>query len=84
MKQDKAPSSLAQTVVLPSCAALLPLGPSTSGSCVSCAECGWVCQDHPDSPWEHDNCGAPGVPCACNPRGKVNWQEVYPDSDSTA
>jgi len=20
---------------------------------------GWVCEDHPDQPWDHDDCGAP-------------------------
>lgn len=28
-------------------------------------EHGWVCESHPELPWEHDdaNCGAPGSVC---------------------
>jgi hypothetical protein len=28
----------------------------------SCAE-GWVCEDHPDRPWQHDRCGGAGMLC---------------------
>jgi hypothetical protein len=24
---------------------------------------GTVCEEHPDRPWEHDGCGAAGMPC---------------------
>ena len=24
---------------------------------------GWVCEEHPDKPWDHDNCGGAGQPC---------------------
>ena len=24
---------------------------------------GWICEEHPDLPWPHDDCGGPGVPC---------------------
>jgi len=31
------------------------------------AECscnhGWVCEEHSDQPWEHDNCGGAGERC---------------------
>lgn len=30
--------------------------------CPKCAE-GWVCEEHPDKPWPHDDCAGPGVPC---------------------
>lgn len=23
----------------------------------------WVCESHPDRPWEHDGCGGAGVQC---------------------
>jgi len=28
---------------------------------------GWVCPDHPALPFEHDDCGAEGARCICNP-----------------
>ena len=30
-----------------------------------CGKCdnGWICEEHPDLPWPHDDCGGPGVPC---------------------
>ena len=27
-----------------------------------CAE-GWICEQHPDQPWPHDDCAGPGAPC---------------------
>lgn len=35
---------------------------------------GWVCEDHPAEPMNHDGCGGAGAPClnpAC-PRGREN------------
>ena len=31
----------------------------------SCSKCnnGWVCEEHPDKPMDHSDCGAPGMPC---------------------
>jgi len=44
---------------------------------VECPKChgeGWVCEDHPDLPWEGFialpdccSCGAAGMPCRCRP-----------------
>jgi hypothetical protein len=38
--------------------------------CNQCEDCGWVCENHPDQPWQGTPacpCGAPGAPCpACN------------------
>src|SRR5216684_319842 len=35
-----------------------------------CEDCGWVCENHPDRPWEGEHactCGAAGAPCPqCN------------------
>ena len=33
-----------------------------SESCGKCAE-GWICEQHPDQPWPHDDCVGPGMPC---------------------
>ena len=31
---------------------------------LTCGKCdnGWICEEHPDLPWPHDDCGEPGVP----------------------
>jgi hypothetical protein len=38
--------------------------------CLLCDDCGWVCEDHPDWPWEGTYacpCGGIGMPCPrCN------------------
>jgi hypothetical protein len=41
--------------------------------CARCADTRWVCEAHPDRPWEDSPrsccCGAPGEPCpVCNNR----------------
>jgi hypothetical protein len=38
--------------------------------CPICGGTGWVCEVHPDRPWETGDirdcrCGAPGMPCRC-------------------
>jgi hypothetical protein len=48
--------------------------PSTS--CPVCHGELWVCEEHPDKPWEHDDCGAAGLACVCNPHGAVAWREI--------
>ena len=33
---------------------------------ITCGKCndGWICEEHPDLPWPHDDCaGGPGMPC---------------------
>ena len=34
----------------------------TEQTCGRCAD-GWICEEHPDQPWPHDDCSGPGVPC---------------------
>jgi hypothetical protein len=38
--------------------------------CLLCEDSGWVCENHPDQPWEGPHactCGGAGSPCpACN------------------
>jgi hypothetical protein len=38
--------------------------------CALCEDCGWVCEAHPDRPWEGKDactCGGAGAPCpSCN------------------
>ena len=37
-------------------------------SCSSCLE-GWTCEKHIETPWPHDTCAGPGMPC----RNKECW-----------
>lgn len=38
--------------------------------CPECQDCGWVCEVHPEKPWDGPqacDCGAAGAPCPrCN------------------
>jgi hypothetical protein len=40
-------------------------------NCLLCEDCGWVCEIHPDRPWDGEHactCGGAGMPCPqCNP-----------------
>jgi hypothetical protein len=51
-----------------------PPADAAGARCASCRDTGWVCERHPDRPWEGDgapgccSCGAPGMKCqACDP-----------------
>jgi hypothetical protein len=59
-----------------------PVNVPQRSSCDFCDGFGWVCADHPALPFEHDNCGAEGAPCVCNPRGAVLWKEIYAEARS--
>jgi len=48
-------------------------------SCAFREGSGWVCSDHPAFPFEHDDCGAEGSPCLCNPNAAVRWHATCPD-----
>lgn len=41
---------------------------------------GWICEEHPDRPWPHDDCAGPGMPCdvdGCEASGIVRRDEVF-------
>ena len=41
-------------------------------NCKVCKGDGWVCENHPDVPWNGGTqqcCGGAGMPCECNPAG---------------
>lgn len=44
--------------------------------CPHCDDCFWVCENHPEQPWEGDracSCGGAGMPCKiCNPYDEDN------------
>jgi hypothetical protein len=55
--------------------------------CAMCAgskEPGWLCEEHPDKPWEHHGCGGAGMKCACNPMAEVGWGRSMPSGRGTA
>lgn len=36
--------------------------------CLTCGGERWLCEEHTDLPWPHDDCPGPGVPCPdCQP-----------------
>ena len=47
---------------------------ATTMTCVNCDDLGWVCENHPDRPWDGARactCGGAGAPCpACNAAGE--------------
>lgn len=50
-------------------------------NCEKCNDTGWVCENHPDKPWEtgEDNdcdCGGAGMPCECNPNEIMHGSPV--------
>jgi hypothetical protein len=41
-------------------------------TCSRCHGSRWVCEAHPDRPFEHDGCRSAGDPCpACSPLARV-------------
>jgi hypothetical protein len=51
-------------------------------ACPVCLGARWVCEDHPDQPWEHDGCGGAGAACVCNPDAEVEWKEIFAQNGS--
>jgi hypothetical protein len=52
--------------------------------CPRCQGYHWVCEAHPDKPFEHDpNCPGPGQPCSCTPRPdfKKLYEVIYSAND---
>ena len=57
--------------------------------CLKCNDSGWVCENHPNKPFEHKTlfrlfireCGGAGMPCTCNTHNPP-WN--YPDKTRTA
>jgi hypothetical protein len=35
-------------------------------SCPHCRDTGWVCEEHPNKPMDHEGCAGAGMPCICN------------------
>jgi hypothetical protein len=49
--------------------------------CAKCRGSGWLCDEHPLLPWEHDHCDGVGVACACNALGAVPRADVFVEFD---
>lgn len=50
--------------------------------CKICDGLLWVCENHPDEPWDKEAgcmCGA-GMPCECNPGDRENPPKPLPGS----
>ncbi|UQD69343.1 hypothetical protein JEY40_25360 [Bradyrhizobium japonicum] len=47
---------------------------ATTTTCVNCDDLGWVCENHPERPWDGPRactCGGAGAPCpVCNVTGE--------------
>jgi hypothetical protein len=52
------------------------LGVTPDAPCARCTE-GWICAQHPEKGWPHDDCAGPGMPCPrCQPSGRPALPEV--------
>jgi hypothetical protein len=54
--------------------------------CGRCTDTGWVCEAHPERPWELCDCGGTGMPCPlCNasdpPKPPPGFKPTY-DKDA--
>jgi hypothetical protein len=53
--------------------------PVPSGPCPLCEGERWVCEQHPERPFPHEDCDGPGDPCpACNPDAELppGWVSI--------
>jgi hypothetical protein len=39
---------------------------------------GWICEQHPDQGWPHDECTGPGMPCPVCQRARAREQKGRP------
>ena len=50
--------------------------------CARCRGSGWLCDEHPTLPWDHDDCEGAGVACGCNAFALAPHKEVFVEYDS--
>jgi hypothetical protein len=50
--------------------------------CPDCLGSGWLCDEHPKLPWDHDGCDGAGVVCRCNASAATPHREVFVEYDS--
>jgi hypothetical protein len=49
--------------------------------CAKCRGSGWLCDEHPQLPWEHEHCDGVGIPCNCNLLASVPRVDVFVEYD---
>jgi hypothetical protein len=57
----------------------------TDRNCRVCFGLGWVCENHPEEPWDKDlgcACGA-GIPCECNDSDPPDTSEMIVEENAT-
>jgi hypothetical protein len=46
--------------------------------CAACRGSGWLCDEHPTMPWDHDHdCDGVGIVCGCNVHAVAPHEEVF-------
>jgi hypothetical protein len=50
--------------------------------CPDCRGSGWLCDEHPTLPWDHDECDGTGIVCRCNVSAVVPHRVVFVEYDS--
>lgn len=49
--------------------------------CKLCRGSGWLCDEHPTLPWDHDDCDGAGIVCYCNAHALLPHADVFVDHD---
>ena len=56
--------------------------PQSKLICPQCRGSGWLCDEHPGLPWDHDpQCDGAGVVGGCNATALMPHEVVYVESD---
>ena len=50
--------------------------------CPDCQGSGWLCDEHPNLPWDHDDCDGIGVVCRCNAAAATPHRVVFVEYDA--
>ena len=49
--------------------------------CSLCRGSGWLCDEHPTLPWDHDGCDGAGIVCHCNAHVLLPHADVFVELD---
>jgi hypothetical protein len=49
--------------------------------CILCRGSGWLCDEHPMLPWDHDDCDGVGIVCECNAHAVLPHADVFVEFD---
>ena len=50
--------------------------------CPDCRGSGWLCDQHPALPWDHDDCDGAGIVCRCNEFAVAHHNVVFVEYDA--